>query len=522
MVKREASLKPASAGRLFTWATQWPVMKCAVGLTPVHSIRRTLAVSALLIFTAASVDAKPIFGLGYDASYNSNVDLLAESERSSTTHGLFATVSGQTEGARVSTFSDLLLGYGGENRSSDGGGDSDSGALFGRGGLGVDLFLRHNIVWEVRNTLSQTLIDNLQSSADLDNTDLRNVFTTGPRITHRITPRSSLELLGDFSRTNYDQTGGIDTEDWVGSAIFEHHLSRITEVGATYEYRETEFVDLVQPLETTIETTSLFWQANRSYYDLRLSLGRGEDKTAEQSQKVDTGRIDTRLTFSSKFFITALAEKTLTTASALADRDFLVQREGFTLSSSACNRGLLSDGDCELLNQFQDQAAQLQDGGLTDSLAVLFNDIAGTVEIRRASLDFVWSPVVYANFRLGFRDSEQLDRLSNAQLALQAPDEQSFESVRLSANFPMSARHSFSTLVEHGERVVLDTDAVNSQQQRSVLEEQRYQVAMTYRPARSFETRFGVTYVDAERSSTRSTDPGGDGLGADLMLYWTF
>lgn len=480
-----------------------------------HSIIACVLALVLSVLPAQYGMARTAIAVGFNGTHDTNPALTETNKSSNTTHALFATLSGQYQGARLNSFADVRAGYEDGNRSD--------GRLTGSGGAMAEFILRpKRFHWVFRDTLTHTLIDFLESGFDPDNSQLRNTFSTGPQLFFDLTPRNRLNLSGEFSRTTHDESSISDTEDWVGAADFEHDISERSQSGLTYSYRESEQVEGMN-VSTEIENAAVYFRTQLRRQVIHAEIGAGRDIGSDF--ETGTGSIRWNFQLNSRLSLSASAGKSLSTASAEADNDFVEQTLQFNLTSAFCNAGILTGSSCTLVNRLNDANRLASDGFLRDEdlAQALFEDSSRSLEIQSSSIALNWLSNGYSSYVLSYSFSDQQGILPSDTAALREADSQESQSIALVGTYLISERYTLDVGITQTIRENTMFDSITQAKSQAEFTERMLRMGLAYRLARDIESRFGLHFASADRESNESlSDAGGDGFGLEFMVAWAF
>ncbi len=157
----------------------------------------------------------------------------------------------------------------------------------------VFTLLENRLSWEA--THSRT--EQLQNARDVDirnNRESRDIFSTGPDLTLRLSQVDQLLLQGRWNAVQFQDTEQTDSERLSGLAGWQRRLSPTSTASLAYEYVDVEFDDLDETLAYERLYASYEVALKSSSYTISLGANRSDWDTLDDNEGF-FGEIEWRL-----------------------------------------------------------------------------------------------------------------------------------------------------------------------------------------------------------------------------------
>lgn len=372
-----------------------PIMKNTIAH---HSLVALLATSSSLSL-ALDVEAE----LGISLTHSDNALLANENEESDLERTARVGLSLREESSRV----DATLNYSIENTSFQD--DTSSEETIIEGIARAEFAIIPNfLAWDF-DAVTENLQRNQQETDILANREIRNIVSTGPSATFRLSSVDTLEVSGRYIDTSFEDTESSDNIRYIGSASWNHRLPRNHSLSLGTSYSDTDFDD---ESISNIETLSAYVGYQSTIRDSRFSIRAGySESERDNSQKSSGPTLEASFVNQSDRQTIALTALTMRTDSSIGiggtdsvisgdlrseDSNFeeidIVDRSA--ISAEYTNRMLCRSCTTTLLIRFDDRDFDVlaRDESSIET-GIRFNyrireNLDSTLALRRRSIDF--------------------------------------------------------------------------------------------------------------------------------------
>lgn len=434
-----------------------------------------------------------------EAAHDTNASL-GEVDNSNSSYTFGGRFQLNQNSARFSTNIDLSL-------SRELNQDFDSRTL-PSGSLATQWTISQNrLFWTLNNNISQVL-DNSLSFSTIENSDLTNVFSTGPTWVIPFSTLTSLRLSANHQRIDYDNSGQEDRQRNSASVFLGHTFTKLWSGDVSRSANWEEFT-----LGTTKVVTD---QVGLSFRGKRISwrAAGGETQVEDGQLSTDTQSFSFQYRLSTTVSVfanysegldsdigqsLAFANRRASDIAFLSNQCFV----GLATAGGTCNNlpgvtvGLADDGSVTYTrdrdqsritqNQFNQSFLEIIDN--TDALFESERTSAGIqIALNRASLS------------LSVQESEDRQSIElNTLVFDNDPDIVRSKSATVALNFPLSARIGAS--VSYVRRQP-ESDTLLLQ---SIAQEDRLSCNLTWAIEPMLQGFFRFAHTDVERSDLDST-----------------
>lgn len=341
--------------------------------------------------------------LGISLTHSDNALLVNENEESDLERTARIGLSLREDSTRVQA----TLDYSIENTSFQDDTSSEETVIEGIARAEFAIIPRF-LAWDF-DAITENLQRNQQQADILANREIRNIVSTGPSATFRLSSVDTLELSGRYIDTSFEDTDSSDNTRYIGSASWSHRLPRNHSLSVGTSYSDTDFDD---ESISNIETIAAYIGYRSTIRDSRFSIRAGySESERDNSQKSSGPTLEASFVNQSDRQTISLTALTMRTDSSIGiggtdsviggdlssdDSNFedidIVERS--TISGEYANRMLCPSCTTTLFIRYDDQDFDVlaSDESALET-GIRFNyrireNLDSTFALRRRSIDF--------------------------------------------------------------------------------------------------------------------------------------
>lgn len=362
------------------------------------SLTAVLAVSSSL---ALALDIQT--NVGVSLTHSDNALLVSENEESDLERTARVGLSLREESSRV----DATVDYSIENTSFQE--DTSDGETVIQGTARAEFTLMPRfLVWDF-DAITENLQRDQRQADILANRESRNIISTGPSATFRLSSVDTLEVSARYVDTSFEDTDSSDNTRYLGSVEWSHRLPRNHSLSVGTSYSDTDFDD---ELAANIETITAYAGYRSTIRTSQFNIKAGySESERDNSQKSSGPTLEASFVNQSDRRTIAFTALAMRTDSAIGiggtesviggelssdDSSFedidIVERQ--TLSAEYTSRTLCRSCSATLLLRYDDQDFDMMardeatlETGISFNYQVREN-LDSNFSLRRRSIDF--------------------------------------------------------------------------------------------------------------------------------------
>ncbi|PXX90734.1 hypothetical protein DIT71_09305 [Marinobacter vulgaris] len=246
-------------------------------------IRWIISVGAglLLLGSGPAIGATSSLSGGIDNRYSDNSRRVESNPESDLETRVNLNYQYLSDPGRCTSSVDMGLGYGYWHE------DTFDPEVYTNGSLSGQCELTDGLVWQASNRISQVTQDTRQATTR-DNQTRKNVFSTGPVYTMRLTQVDQLQFSAAYENTEFEEPEEPDSDRVTATAAYNHSFSETLQGGLSASAERTE-LDTEEELdrESVSATFSKTWATTR----ISGSIGVNQLETRLGSQEVSSDGI---------------------------------------------------------------------------------------------------------------------------------------------------------------------------------------------------------------------------------------